>query len=159
MCVEAVGWRKRRNGFGLAEQLFIAGPVQLICGRGVAARTGGAFWRDDQRGLGCAEEIGHHQKNRPGMVKVVATKELHFCASCAPGLPGIAGKTSFILMRAVSRPVFTGRMAGRLGATRSLVQSPATTMNEPISSWHSGAKPGSPRCCLGQIVPILPSRH
>ena len=129
MCVEAAGWRKRRDCSGSAGRLFIAGLVRRICTRnlpksaggswirgGLAARTGGAFWRDDQGDPGGAEEIGHHQKNRPGMVKVVATKELHFCASCAPGLPGIAGKTSFILMRAVSRPVFTGRMAGRLGA-------------------------------------------
>ncbi len=73
------------------------------------------FARDDQRDLGCVEEIGHHQKKRPDILKVVARKESPFCVNCALGLPSTVGKMSFILMRAVSKPPFTGRMAGHLG--------------------------------------------
>ncbi len=40
------------------------------------------------------------------------------------------------------------------GATRSLVKSPATTINGPISLWRNGAKIGSRPCCSRQAAPI-----
>jgi putative transposase len=46
------------------------------------------------------------------------------------------------------------RHGWHLGATRSLVKSPATTMNEPISSRRNGAEIGSRQCCSRQVAPI-----